>query len=84
MNFIFRIKVNLNVLEFQKRYKEIFEEELSLGRVIRYTESYSLPLTRSSLKYFTHQNTATGQLPEMHIRRHDNMVYGRGDGGGGD
>ena len=40
---------------FMKKVKEVHEKERQLGRVIRYPESYSLPMSRSSLKYFEHQ-----------------------------
>ncbi len=39
-----------------KRAQEIFDEEKNIGRVIKYPESFSPPLCRSSLKYFTHKN----------------------------
>jgi glycerol-3-phosphate O-acyltransferase len=39
---------------FLKRYKEVFEREKKLKRVIKYAESYSVPLSKSSLQYFIH------------------------------
>lgn len=39
---------------FLKRYKEVFESERKLKRIIKYAESYSVPLSKSSLQYFTH------------------------------
>ena len=39
---------------FLKRYKEVFESEKKLRRIIKYAESYSVPLSKSSLLYFTH------------------------------
>ena len=39
---------------FLKRYKEVFESEKKLRRIIKYTESYSVPLSKSSLQYFIH------------------------------
>jgi glycerol-3-phosphate O-acyltransferase len=39
---------------YTKRYKEIFESERKLRRVIKYAESYSVPLSKSSLQYFIH------------------------------
>ncbi|MFA6235775.1 MAG: 1-acyl-sn-glycerol-3-phosphate acyltransferase [Bacteriovorax sp.] len=39
---------------FLKRYKEVFENERKLRRVIKYAESYSVPLSKSSLQYFIH------------------------------
>lgn len=39
---------------FLKRYKEVFESEKKLRRIIKYAESYSVPLSKSSLQYFIH------------------------------
>jgi glycerol-3-phosphate O-acyltransferase len=39
---------------FLKKYKEVFESERKLKRIIKYSESYSVPLSKSSLLYFTH------------------------------
>lgn len=39
---------------FLKRYKEVFEKEKQLRRVIKYPESYSIPLSKSSLQYYIH------------------------------
>ena len=39
---------------FLKSYKEIFEGERKLRRIIKYAESYSIPLSKSSLQYFIH------------------------------
>ena len=39
---------------FLKRYKEVFESEKKLKRIIKYAESYSVPLSKSSLQYFIH------------------------------
>ncbi len=39
---------------FTKRYKDVFESERKLKRIIKYTESYSIPLSKSSLQYFVH------------------------------
>ncbi|MDC1175134.1 1-acyl-sn-glycerol-3-phosphate acyltransferase [Bacteriovoracaceae bacterium] len=41
---------------FNKKVKSVFEAEKELGRVIRYSESFSLPLTKNSIKYMGHQN----------------------------
>lgn len=41
--------------EFEKRLKLTFESERELDRVIKFPESYSLPLMRNSLKYFSQQ-----------------------------
>ena len=39
---------------YHKRFRTIFNEELKLGRLIRYQEGGSTALISSSLKYFTH------------------------------
>ncbi|MBK25797.1 MAG: hypothetical protein CME70_17490 [Halobacteriovorax sp.] len=39
---------------FNKKYREVFDRELSIGRVIKYPESFSMPLLKSSMKYLTH------------------------------
>ena len=39
---------------FLKKYKEVFESERKLKRIIKYAESYSVPLSKSSLQYFIH------------------------------
>ncbi|AUN98653.1 hypothetical protein DOM21_07845 [Bacteriovorax stolpii] len=39
---------------FLKKYKEVFESERKLKRIIKYAESYSVPLSKSSLQYFVH------------------------------
>lgn len=39
---------------FLKRYKEVFEAEKKLRRIIKYAESYSVPLSKSSLQFFIH------------------------------
>lgn len=45
-------ETGFNIENYLKKYKEIFEREKELGRIIKYPESYSLSLARSSLKYF--------------------------------
>jgi glycerol-3-phosphate O-acyltransferase len=39
---------------FLKRNKEMYENERKLKRIIKYFESYSVPLSRSSLEYYIH------------------------------
>lgn len=41
--------------EFEKRLKVTFESERELDRVIKFPESYSLPLMKNSIKYFSQQ-----------------------------
>lgn len=41
--------------EFHKISKEVFEMEILHGRFIRYSESYTLPLMKSSFSYFLNQ-----------------------------
>lgn len=43
-----------------KRYKEVFEAEKKLKRVIKYPESYSVPLSKSSLEYYIHSKLVEG------------------------
>ena len=38
---------------YNKKYKEIFDQQHALGRVIKYQESYNLTLVKSSFKYFS-------------------------------
>ena len=38
---------------YNKKYKEIFDQQRALGRVIKYQESYNLTLVKSSFKYFS-------------------------------
>jgi glycerol-3-phosphate O-acyltransferase len=40
--------------QYTKRYKEVFESEKKLKRIIKYPESYSVPLSKSSLEYYIH------------------------------
>jgi hypothetical protein len=39
---------------FLKRNKEMFEIERKHKRIIKYPESYSVPLSKSSLEYFVY------------------------------
>ncbi|MBP9681529.1 MAG: 1-acyl-sn-glycerol-3-phosphate acyltransferase [Bacteriovorax sp.] len=39
---------------FTKRYKDVYEKEKKLRRIIKYTESFSVPLSKSSLEYYIH------------------------------
>jgi glycerol-3-phosphate O-acyltransferase len=39
---------------FLKRNKDMFEAERKLKRIIKYSESYSVPLSKSSLEYYVH------------------------------
>lgn len=39
---------------FLKRNKDMFESERKLKRIIKYSESYSVPLSKSSLEYYVH------------------------------
>ncbi len=39
---------------YTKKSKDVFEAEKKLKRVIKYPESFSIPLAKSSLQYFTH------------------------------
>ena len=39
---------------YTKRTKDVFEAEKRLKRVIKYPESFSIPLSKSALQYYTH------------------------------
>lgn len=41
--------------QYMKKFKEVYESERRLGRVIRYPESYSEPVAKSALNYFSHR-----------------------------
>lgn len=41
---------------FNKKVKSVFDAEKELGRVIRYSEAFSIPLTKNAVKYMNHQN----------------------------
>lgn len=40
--------------QYTKKYKDVFEAEKKLHRIIKYPESYSVPLSKSSLEYYSH------------------------------
>lgn len=48
-------EVGVRSEDFEKRLKDVYEEERNLEGVIHFTESYSLPMMRNSLKYFAQQ-----------------------------
>lgn len=41
--------------DFEKRLKQTFDSERKLDRIIKFPESFSLPLMKNSLKYFSQQ-----------------------------
>lgn len=41
---------------FNKMVRDVHESERKLDRLIRYPESYSIPLTKTALKYYSHLN----------------------------
>jgi glycerol-3-phosphate O-acyltransferase len=47
--------LNFKTDSFNKAFKNIFDMELLTGRFIKYPESYSLPILRSSFKYFSNE-----------------------------
>ena len=62
---------------YNKKFKVVFDEQLKIGRIIRYQESYSVPLMRSSLEYFTHQKLVEndkGQLKIVDQKRFDQLI----------
>lgn len=44
---------------FLKMNKDVFEAETKLGRLIKYPESYSVPLSKSALQYYIHMKLIT-------------------------
>jgi glycerol-3-phosphate O-acyltransferase len=51
--------------DFQETCKEIFEVEKHHGRMIRYPESFSIPLMKSALDYFVGSNVV-GQVDDLY------------------
>jgi glycerol-3-phosphate O-acyltransferase len=47
---------------YNKKVKEVHEAERKLDRLIRYPESYSIPLTKTALKYYTHSQTVENNM----------------------
>ncbi len=58
---------------FLKRYKEVFESERKLRRIIKYAESYSLPLSKSSLQYFIHTKIVESSAGFYTVNDHDKL-----------
>ena len=52
---------------FQKLAKSTFESELKIGRVIKHNESFSVPLLKSSMKYFEHQGVVKNNQGQYEI-----------------
>lgn len=52
---------------YTKKYKEVFESEKKLKRVIKYAESYSMPLTKSSLQYFINLGVVTSNNTYFYV-----------------
>ncbi|MBT7610872.1 MAG: hypothetical protein HN576_14010 [Bacteriovoracaceae bacterium] len=47
--------LNFKADSFYKAFKDVFDRELKAGRIIKYPESYSLPIMRSTFKYFSNE-----------------------------
>lgn len=58
---------------FNKRVKEIHEDERALGRLIRYPESFSLPLMKSALKYYTNSYTVENSMGTLKVTREEDF-----------
>lgn len=56
---------------YNKKVKEVHETERRLDRLIRYPESYSIPLTKTALKYYTHSQTVENNLGLIKIVKPD-------------
>jgi glycerol-3-phosphate O-acyltransferase len=57
--------------EFEKRLKNVYQEERNLEGVIQFTESYSLPMMRNSLKYFTQQHIIRHEHAKIYVNDPD-------------
>ncbi|MAW06765.1 MAG: hypothetical protein CME61_00620 [Halobacteriovoraceae bacterium] len=67
---IFQKKNNSFKLDqFYKKAKEVFDTEKSLGRVIRHSESYSLPVIKNGVKYFENLGILQNEKGEFFISR---------------
>ena len=58
---------------YLKTFKVIFYQELQLGRIIRYSESYSLTLAKSGLKYFTHMGPVKNEVGMLSVVQADKL-----------
>lgn len=58
---------------FLKKYKDVFESERKLKRIIKYAESYSVPLSKSSLQYFIHANIVESKGGFYALNDHDKL-----------
>ncbi len=58
---------------FNKKVKEVHEAERKLDRLIRYPESYSIPLTKTSLKFYTHGATVENNMGLLKISKHEDF-----------
>lgn len=59
---------------FLKRYKEVFDSEKKLRRVIKYAESYSVPLSKSSLQYFIHAKIVESNAGFYNVVGHEKLA----------
>jgi glycerol-3-phosphate O-acyltransferase len=58
---------------FNKKVKEVHEAERKFDRLIRYPESYSIPLTKTSLKFYTHGATVENNMGLLKISKHEDF-----------
>ncbi|MCF8058320.1 MAG: 1-acyl-sn-glycerol-3-phosphate acyltransferase [Bacteriovoracaceae bacterium] len=58
---------------FNKKVKEVHEAERKLDRLIRYPESYSIPLTKTALKFYTHGATVENDMGLLKIVKVDDF-----------
>lgn len=58
---------------YYKKFKEIHESEKSLGRIIRYPESHSVPLYKSALKYFVHDGHVVNESGILRVPDRDKL-----------
>jgi glycerol-3-phosphate O-acyltransferase len=59
---------------YNKKMQEIHESKRKLGRLIRYNESYSVPLTKSALKYYTHLDWVKNQAGMIQISNEEEFT----------
>lgn len=57
--------------QYIKKFKEVFEKEKKLARVIRYPESYSEAVAKSALNYFSHRALLDNELGTYKISEPD-------------
>lgn len=65
--------LKMNYKEYEKRYKDVFQYEYTLGRTIKYIESNSKNFMQTTLKYFVHQKLIKNEEGFYQIVNVDNF-----------